>query len=221
LSAALADDTLTLEPMARLSDVIITAITSTRPGPQLLPRWSGHPALTTEIALTLGAASKPRVAIKGDSAVAATILRGLAKATTEDSSAAGSQRVRLRLSLSPDSTGVTMPLVAARQLSVQGTAPRQHPGFGAPPYPRTRSRVEAQAVVLAWYVVDARGSFVPDSFGAAPAADPAVADRYADFVAAVRQGALRARHDPATAGGCPVPRRSVLRVEFNVGEWQH
>src|SRR5687768_3367689 len=179
LSAALMDDTLTLQPVSRLFDVVVSAVGARAAArPRLVPQWPGHPALATEIAITLdasGAITEPRVLVRGDSAVAATLVRAIGKgAATADASRSGRpERLRLRLSLRPDSAAVSAPLVAARQLSIEGTPPRQHPGLGAPIYPRGGSEGRWLATVLAWYVVDASGSAIPASFGAAPVADRA------------------------------------------------
>lgn len=222
LAAALMDDTLTLQPVARNSDIVVTAVTSRRdPRPRLLPRWPGHPALLTEVAFTLepsGALAEPRVIVRGDSQIASTLLRAIERSAqaTGDSASSGRQRVRLRLSLASDSQAVAMPFVAARQLVLPGTAPQWRPGLSAPRHPGLGSRRRLTASVVAWYTVDAGGRVVPSSFGAAPAADPTQAGSYEPFIEAVRQAALKAPHEPGTAGGCPAARQSIIEVVFNV-----
>jgi len=197
LSVALSSDTLTLQPVAQLFDVVITAMG--RPGdprPMIMPRWAGHPAVATEIALTLeptGALTNARVVVDGDSAVAATLRRAIAATRSVAPTAAeGPQRLRLRLSLTPDSAAIMTPVVAARQLTVHGTPPRQRLREGPPMWPRSQTRSGQHATVLAWYVVDARGSTVAASFGA-----------------------VGARHEPATVGGCPTSRIALLLVRFD------
>ena len=221
LSAALVDDTITLEPTARLSDrVVITIGAKAEARPALLPRWPGHPALATEIGVILdpsGALTKPRVIVQGDRAVSEMLLRAFAKpvAVMDEALAAEPQRLRLQLSLDPDSAGISIPLVAARRVHVEGTPPRPHPGPINPSAPRFSSRTRPRAAVIAWYLVDARGWPVASSFGNAAVADRTHARRYENFVNSVRRAVLASRYEPARVGGCAVARRAILRVDFS------
>ena len=215
LSATLVNDTLTFDAVDHLSDIHVVAFgLSPSPKPMMMPRWVGHPALVTEIAVTLnqhGALSDPKVVIRGDSAVAATLVRGITAAPTiADAALERPQRLRLRLTLSPDSASGSAPLIAVRQLRAQGTEVQMVSGIGQPRSPRTG----LAATVLAWYVVDAKGSAVPASFVAAPAADPSLAREYQPYIDAVRRAAPTMRHEPATTGGCPIARRGLLTVKF-------
>ena len=219
LSAALIGDTLTLAPVAQLNEIVVSAIGRGRDSrPTMMPRWAGHPALVTEIAVTLnrvGALVDPEIVLAGDNAVVSVLRRGIVAVPPDPEAAPDRpQRLRLRLTLTPDSTTASAPLIVARQLRVGGTPPRQIPGFGAPLVP-SGSRRRMEATVLVWFVVDAKGSAIPASIVAAPPADPSDSRHYQLFVDAVIRAVPLMRYEPAIAGGCATARLSGLSIRFS------
>lgn len=234
LSVALINDTLELEPTEMGGDLVVTAVRmnrpqplipskslEARPGALLLPWWPGHPALVTEIVFTVdlsGALTAPSLRVRGDSATAAVLLRAMSAVRAVDRRAPASPvRVRLRLSVSPDSTGVSFPLVAGRRIRVAGPQPRVRGRDILPPgYPRSEIGRGTAATVLIWYMVDERGSVVRGTLGATSANRVEDAKRYDSFVKAVTRMAPDWTHSPAEAGGCAVKQRVVVPVAFNV-----
>jgi hypothetical protein len=185
LSVALIADTLDLEPTEMGGDLVVTAVRmnrarpviptkslEARPAPLLLPWWPGHPALVTELLFTVtpaGVLADPSLRVRGDSATAAVLLRAMTTVRPIDRPAnASPARLRLRLSVSPDSTGISAPLVAGRKIRIAGAQPRVRGDDILPPkYPRAEIARGTAATVLIWYVVDERGSVVRGTLGAA------------------------------------------------------
>ena len=221
LRVALVGDTLTLDSVDQLFDIVVTRYgIAPDPRPAMMPRWAAHPAFTTEIAFTLseqGTLVAPEIIANGDGAVAATLLRGInaSPPITEDRPTRP-HRLRLRVALEATSDAISAPLIAARQVRVKATPPRQVPGRGAPLAPRSGADGRTNATVLTWFVVDAKGVAVPESFVAAPPADDSHATAYRPFVDAVRRALREMRHQPAIAGGCATARRVALTVRFDV-----
>ena len=223
LAAALASDTLTLLPVATISDQEVT-VTTSRAGrqPRLMPRWAGHPALTTEVAFTVepsGALTNARVLGRGDDATGVLLLRALATvAAVSPDGKQGRAMVRLRLSLTPDSGAVAMPLLAARQLAIPGTPPQAVDPVLSWPF-RTVGPRPAAATVVVWYAVDTLGKLVEGSMGAAGTTEitnPERATLYREYVEFVKRLIGRTQHVPGEVGGCPAMWRVVFVARFNV-----
>lgn len=223
LTVALISDTLELAPVSALNDIVITAITSRRSGGETLaPWWPGHPSLTTELGFSIepsGAFSNPKLHVRGDSVTAAVLLRGLARVRALDQPLPPSAvRVRLRLSVSPESMEAAAPLVAVRLLRTSARIGRMVPeGSPTPRYPPWAKGRNLGAAVLVWYVLDERGHVVRRTIGATSAARPTDDSHYESFVKAVTDVTPSWMHDREWVPECAGRRQVLVRVEFNIG----
>ena len=223
LTVALIDDTLELAPANALPDIVITAVTTRRAeGDELAPWWPGHPSLTTEVGFSIepsGALSNPRIHVRGDSVTAAVLLRAIGRARTLDASRpAAPLRVRLRLTLNPESMESAAPLIAVRLLRTSARLGRMLPeGSPMPTFPSWAKGRGLTAEILVWYVVDERGHVVRRTVGATSAARPSDASSYESFVKAVTTVVPSWMHDREFTPECAGRRLVVVRVEFGIG----
>ena len=223
LTVALIDDTLELAPANAFPDMVITAVTAKRAeGDALAPWWPGHPSLTTELGFTLdpsGVLSDPRILVRGDSGTASVLLRAIARARVLDQPRPTSPiRVRLRLTINPESMESAAPLVAVRMLRTSARLGRRLPEGSPPPrFPPWAKSRGLGAGVLVWYVVDERGHVVRRTIGATSPARPADAPSYESFVKAVTEVTPSWMHDREWVPECAGRRLVVVRVDFNIG----
>ena len=222
-------DTVALAPMysAPAEVVVMTykASTTKEVREPIAPVWSGHPELTAVVTFVMrrgGELTDVRVRSRGDSAVAAMLVRALAEAGARDGRPtipadvpADAIPFAIRLSLSPDhGAAASQPLAPARQIVREGSPPTPREGNDAPKFPESQRVAGAPAVLVVWFDVDERGRVVRESFGAAPPMDASRAGAYRTFVAAVERAAWGWRFSPAMTGACPVRARLATVVRF-------